>query len=64
MALKILIQAEDMPDGKNKLESYAYAKWKRAPTFRNRAVQTLIVRLECFMMDGPEKEEENESDRL
>ena len=35
MALKILTQAEDMSDGKDKLESYAYTKSKRAPTFCN-----------------------------
>jgi hypothetical protein len=33
MALKILTQAKDMPDGKDKLKSYAYTKWKRAPLF-------------------------------
>ena len=43
MALKILTQAEDMPDGKNKLENYAYAKWKRDPTFRNRAERVLTI---------------------
>ncbi len=33
MALKIRTRAEDMPDDKDKLESYAYIKWKRAPLF-------------------------------
>ena len=30
MALKILTRAEDMPDGKDNLESHAHIKWKRA----------------------------------
>jgi hypothetical protein len=30
MALKILTRAEDMVDGKDKLESHAHTKWRRA----------------------------------
>jgi hypothetical protein len=29
MALKILTRAEDMPDGKDNLESHAHTKWNR-----------------------------------
>jgi hypothetical protein len=36
-ALKILIRAEDMPDGEDNLDRHAYYTLEKRPTFRNRA---------------------------
>ncbi len=55
MALKILTRAEDMPDGKSKLESHTYTRGKRPPTFRNRRLSpvdcyAVFVVLSLFLL--------------